>query len=284
MRAVRFFTLFATIAMCAVPFTCNCAENRSGELVYSLLTYYSSATRFESPEVRVDSAQCGGKRIRSIYLHPPEGRDAKGRIEYRVRLPRLDPNEKLLFLSYIGLRDGFLEQGNRTMHDGAGFSLIVDKTSVFRMVRNENGWYPIAADLTEYGERDIVLALAVDSVKYAVADWAVWGNPVIIKTTPRQGKTSLPDSTPIRSSSPGLQPELVGVEGFLLFDIAEGPAASDEADSGGAKEEAVKSRVHVFMPVQAYGSFADSGLYIPDRLKPLARFRAVVYLTEWWKY
>ena len=137
----------------------------------------------EASVTRLGSA--GGVAKPAIFEHPVNEGDS--RIEYTVELPTVEDNEKLIFHFYLGLRDGIDFDYPTTKPDGVHFAVEIDNERVFDGFSLTCEWQENNIDLTRFsGEtRKISLVTNAGESNDANYDWALWGEPQLIKLMPR---------------------------------------------------------------------------------------------------
>ena len=127
----------------------------------------------------------GGVAKPAIFEHPSSAGDS--RIEYTVELPTIEDNEKLIFYSFIGLRDGIDFDYPATKPDGVHFAIEIDNEKVCHSFTLTCEWKENNVDLTRFagGTRKIALITNAGESNDASYDWALWGEPQLIKLTPQ---------------------------------------------------------------------------------------------------
>ena len=125
----------------------------------------------------------GGVEKPAIFEHPRGEGDA--RIEYDMELPQLESNEGLILHFSIGLRDGIDFDNPLTKPDGVRFAIEVSGKRQFEAVSETCGWDEYAIALSEFAGQQVQVAFLTEcngagNTNY---DWALWGNPRILKLT-----------------------------------------------------------------------------------------------------
>lgn len=189
-------TPLATLAFLLTGLTALGQAHKTDEarIVADLIDRLPQAKAQHAAEISIrPSGICGGVEKPSIYHHPLHD-PSVSTIDYALGLPTLAEGEKLFLAFSIGLSDG-AKLTNR--EDGVAFSVRLNGESIFRQAHRKNEWAAHAIDISSYAGKPTTLALAVDSLKNSSYDWAVWGEPAILKLSP---PGSLPEK---RGQSPG---------------------------------------------------------------------------------
>ncbi len=139
-----------------------------------------------------DSA--GGVKKAALFEHPRAEGDS--RIEYELKLPQVDANESLALHFSIGLRDGVDFDYPLTKPDGVRFAIEISREREPLAERRFEGfsmackWDEHIMDVSDFAGRQIKVAFLTNcndagNTNY---DWALWGNPRILRLT----RVSLP--------------------------------------------------------------------------------------------
>lgn len=137
------------------------------------------------------NGRAGGVNHRAVFLHPKDGDPA--RLTYPVTLPKLGPEDRLVFTTLAGLADGVKPEEHPM--DGVGLGLEIGGELLGRVRVDEPGWEPLAIDLAPLAGQTIELVLRTDdgggagNVSY---DWAMFGEPRIMLL---RGSVLKPDLT-----------------------------------------------------------------------------------------
>ncbi len=128
-----------------------------------------------------DSA--GGEKKAAIFEHPRADGDA--RIEYEVTLPQVESNESLILHFSIGLRDGVDFELPHTEPDGVQFAIEISGERRFEGVSVACQWDERLIDLSDFAESTIQIAFLTNcnGAGNTDYDWALWGNPRVLKLT-----------------------------------------------------------------------------------------------------
>ena len=185
-----------------------------------------------------DSA--GGVKKAAIFEHPPA--EGYTRIQYEVTLPQVDSNENLILHFSIGLRDGVDFELPHTKPDGVQFAIEISDECRFEGVSESCRWAEHLIDLSDFAESTIqvVFLTNCNGAGNTNYDWALWGNPRVLKLT----RTSLllekgKDAPRLRRGLAlglleGEAPELSVAE----FDLETSTLASEVADKLSQQMEA----------------------------------------------
>lgn len=160
------------------------AQQRPGatlEIVADLLE------AFEGAQVR-DSSSCvvrrpavaGGVRRDGLFEHPATP-ERPARVEYAIELPLTGAEERLLLAFDIALADGVDFQRPGIVVDGVRFAVEVEGQRLFEQDWKECRWQSYAVDLTPFAGRRVHLTLLTDAIGTTNFDWALWGNPRILR-------------------------------------------------------------------------------------------------------
>ena len=122
---------------------------------------------------------CGGQSAPGIFLHPLEEGEATWSLS--LRLPPINPDEKLIFLGLVGLRDGIpWNDPSKPKCDGVDFRMKIEGITAVASSVVGPGWVPIACDLTQFRGRDVEILLSTSARGDPNYDWAVFGRPEIL--------------------------------------------------------------------------------------------------------
>ncbi len=128
-----------------------------------------------------DSA--GGVKKPALFEHPPA--QGYARIRYEVDLPKIESNENLILHFSIGLRDGIDFDLPHTQPDGVRFVIEISDESRFERVSDICQWDECLIDLSDCAGGTVQIDFLTDcngagNTNY---DWALWGNPRVLKLT-----------------------------------------------------------------------------------------------------
>ena len=186
-----------------------------------------------------DSA--GGVEKAALFEHPPA--EGYTRIQYEVTLPQMGSNENLILHFSIGLRDGVDFELPHTKPDGVLFAVEISGERRFEGGSEACRWDEHLIDLSDFAGSVVQVVFLTDcngagNTNY---DWALWGNPRVLKLT----RTSLlleknEDEPRLRRGLAlglleGETPELSVVE----FDLETSTLASEVCDKLSQRMEAL---------------------------------------------
>ena len=125
----------------------------------------------------------GGVEKAALFEHPPA--EGYTRIQYEVTLPRLESNENLILHFSIGLRDGVDFELPHTQPDGVQFAIEISDKRHFEGISEVCRWDERLIDLSEFSGSTVQIAFLTNcngagNTEY---DWALWGNPRVLKLT-----------------------------------------------------------------------------------------------------
>ena len=162
----------------------------------------------EFPKCQVSNVEQAGESIQdsaggvtkaAIFEHPRA--EGNAMIEYELKVPDLAPDEQLILHFSIGLRDGVDFENPLTKPDGVRFAIGISGEQRFEGFSNACRWDEHVLNLTNESGRTIQVAFLTNcngagNTNY---DWAVWGNPRLLKLT----------RTPLLPESGGSEPEMI---------------------------------------------------------------------------
>lgn len=154
-----------------------------------LLEAFSSARVTDSAgcDVRRPGA-AGGVKQDALFQHP-HGPGRPARVRYELDLPAIGAGELLLLAFDIAISDG-VKLGPQ--EDGVRFVVEVDGQRLFTGDARETRWQPGAADLKPFAGRRVALTLLTDARANSSYDWALWGQPRLLRF--RGGTGIAPDA------------------------------------------------------------------------------------------
>ena len=123
----------------------------------------------------------GGVEKAALFAHPPA--EGYTRIQYTVTLPQVESNENLILQFSIGLRDGVDFELPHTKPDGAQFAIEISDERRFEGVSEVCRWEEHLIDLSDFAGRAVQIVFLTNcngagNINY---DWALWGNPRVLK-------------------------------------------------------------------------------------------------------
>lgn len=218
------------------------AEARRAAVLWDGIAAFDSATVSNAMDARVRRPGAVDKVPRpAVFLHP------LGRGRALAQYPRfqadLGPHERVFFIGYAGISDGFDWQDTRNPPDGVRFYVVADGRDAAQASVTGPGWQPLAALLyaggPEGGTYGATLALADDAGPRGNPsyDWALFGEPLVVALDGRP----LPAGEAVFGSSGVLVAEGAGGAGRLVVEALDGAgqvvpeaAASAPAPAPGA--------------------------------------------------
>lgn len=256
MRTLGF--LAVVVALLARNSGAEAASGFRADVVFDLVERFEEAKSTHSLETCCQESAAGSVSRPSIFQHPLAAPGEPALLSYRISLPRLAEGGRLLFTSYAGFRNGFLEAGGSDF-DGVEFSVAINGHELTRSHWRNEGWRPLAADLSAFAGETVDLELRTDCVKSSAADWALWGEPSVLHLVPEsdfRGPTEAPEWPPQESAGFG------SVRGLFLFETAaDGTSSSALSFIGFSDYESTSSgSVH---PAEAKLPPLASAVYIP---------------------
>lgn len=128
-----------------------------------------------------DSA--GGIKKAALFEQPPAEGDAT--IRYEVMLPKVKSNANLILHFSIGLRDGVDFELLHTKPGGVRFAIEISGERRFEGVSQACRWDEHLVDLSDFAGRtvQIVFSTRCNGPGNTDYDWALWGNPRVLKLT-----------------------------------------------------------------------------------------------------
>ena len=125
----------------------------------------------------------GGVEKAALFEHPPA--EGHTRIQYEVTLPPMESNENLILHFSIGLRDGVDFELPHTKPDGVRFGIEISDERRFESASEECRWEEHLIDLSDFAGSTVQVVFLTDcngagNTEY---DWALWGNPRVLKLT-----------------------------------------------------------------------------------------------------
>ena len=209
--------------------------------VYNFVDEFQHSQSNDTEKTSVSTQDsAGGVKKAAIFEHPPA--EGYTRIQYEVTLPQVDSNENLILHFSIGLRDGVDFELPHTKPDGVQFAIEISDECRFEGVSESCRWDEHLIDLSDFAESTIQVVFLTNCNRAGNTnyDWALWGNPRVLKLT----RTSLllekgKDAPRLRRGLAlglleGEAPELSVAE----FDLETSTLASEVADKLSQQMEA----------------------------------------------
>ena len=169
----------ATIEDAKVPLTFGIIDE-----VYNFVNKFQHSQSNDAEKTSAsiqDSA--GGVKKAALFEHPPA--EGYTRIQYEVTLPQVESNENLILHFSVGLRDGVDFELPHTKPDGVEFAIEISDERRFEGVSEVCRWDEHLIDLSDLAGSTVQIAFLTNcngagNTNY---DWALWGNPRVLKLT-----------------------------------------------------------------------------------------------------
>ncbi len=178
--------MMAAALLLAVTTPGCAAEQRSATVWWQGVDAFDKAKADNAVEASVRRNGKSGDVARdAIFLHPKgEGRASAQYPPVSVKVPA---GQRVFFLGYVGLSDGFKWDDPEHVPDGARFYVLVNGKEMLTEWAKASRWMPEAAELyqapaTGEGSFDAQVTLQTDcgtegNINY---DWALFGEPMIV--------------------------------------------------------------------------------------------------------
>jgi hypothetical protein len=180
----RFLTArLATLAWIACGLTALGQAHKTGEvrIVADLIDRLPEAKAQHAADISIrPNGIVGNVEKPSIYHHPLHS-PSESTLDYSLGLPELKENEQLFLTFSIGISDGVNLTGSE---DGVAFSVRANGETIFHKGHAKTEWAAHAIDVSRFAGKPAALTLAVDSLRNSSYDWAVWGEPAVLKVSP----------------------------------------------------------------------------------------------------
>jgi hypothetical protein len=218
------------------------AETRRASLLWDGIEAFGSAKVSNAMDANVRRPAPAGKvALPAVFLHPLNA--DRARAEYPPLTATLAPGQRVFFLSYLGISDGFDWKDSKNPPDGVHFYVTAAGKDVYHTEIAAGGWRAVAVALGEAdaagGAFETTLTLADDAgskgnVSY---DWALFGTPVLVALDGRP----LPEATAVEGASGVLVARVETAGGRVVIEGLDSagkplPAALATADVGAAEE------------------------------------------------
>jgi hypothetical protein len=178
------------------------AEPRRAALLWDGIAAFGSAKVANAMDSRVRRpAEVDKVGLPAVFLHPLD--QGRALAEYPRLEATLAPGERVFFLGYVGISDGFDWKDAKTPPDGVRFTVSAAGRDVLHAEVTTTGWRPVVAALGESsaagGAFATTLTLADDAGAKGNSsyDWALFGAPLVVAVDGR----SLPTGTAIAGVS-----------------------------------------------------------------------------------
>ena len=205
------------------------------DVLYNFVEAFDKSQTSNAEQVSASSQDySGGVGKPAIFEHPRVEGDA--RIEYEVVLPQLEPNEGLILHFSVGLRDGIDFDNLLMKPDGVRFAIEISGERRFEVVSETCQWDEGTIELSEFAGQRLQVAFLTEcngagNTNY---DWALWGNPRVLKLTTVSLPTERDEPHPkmirgvaVRALVPGVNLPLQAIE-FAYDEFLPAPQIADE--------------------------------------------------------
>jgi len=149
--------------------------------IFDFVTEFANSTSSNAQDVSASGRDVsGGVAKPAIFEHPLSEGDAL--IEYAVKLPKVDEDERLVLAFSIGLRDGIKFDDEEHQPNGVFFALELDGERAFESANEECQWADQIVDIARFAGREIRVAFLTNCNGEGNSnyDWALWGEPRIL--------------------------------------------------------------------------------------------------------
>ncbi len=165
------------------------------EVICDLVEQFGNGKAENALEASVSQRETSGKvTAPGIFLHPLPDGEAVWRVS--LALPKLQPTERLILVSDLGLRDG-IPWGDPTKPacNGVDFQIRIDGRTFLAKTVESPGMKPVSCDLSVFHGQTVEICLVTSARGNANYDWAIFGDPEILRLTFR-GSPSNAERTP----------------------------------------------------------------------------------------
>ena len=152
--------------------------------VYNFVNQFQYAQSSHAEQASASSQDsAGGVKKAALFEHPPD--EGHARIQYEMTLPEVESNENLILHFSIGLRDGVDFELPHTKPDGVQFAIEISDERRFEGVSEACRWDEGLIDLSDFAGStvQVVFLTNCNSAGNTDYDWALWGNPRVLKLT-----------------------------------------------------------------------------------------------------
>ncbi len=156
----------------------QCRASAGVLIAYDFVDHFADSTVTNALSAAPGSSTAGGVKMRDIFLHPT---NKEATALYNIALPKIGKGDQLVLTFSAGIRDGVPMNDPAHPFDGVKFTLRIDDKGVFTTSLAETKWVSDAVDLAAYAGKKIKIVFATDCIKNSNYDWAVWGEPRILK-------------------------------------------------------------------------------------------------------
>ena len=148
-------------------------------VAYDFVDRYSEGKVANALSSSVTTARAVGVPKRSIGLHPLQTGDAT--MTFKVSLPKTAKGEALLLMCSAGISHGIKTDDPANPFNGVTFALKLDGKTLFEADLNEPKWVDGALDLASKAGKTVEVVFVTNAKKNSNYDWAMWGEPRILK-------------------------------------------------------------------------------------------------------
>ena len=152
--------------------------------VYNFVDEFKDSESSDTEKISASTQDSsGGVEKAALFEHPPA--EGYTRIQYEVTLPQVESNENLILHFSIGLRDGVDFELPHTKPDGVQFAIEISDERRFEGISEICRWDEHFIDLSDSAGSTVQVTFLTNcngagNTEY---DWALWGNPRILKLT-----------------------------------------------------------------------------------------------------
>ena len=152
--------------------------------VYNFVDEFEDSESSDTEKISASTQDSsGGVEKAALFEHPPA--EGYTRIQYEVTLPQVESNENLILHFSIGLRDGVDFELPHTKPDGVQFAIEISDERRYEGVSEVCRWDEHFIDLSDSAGStvQVVFLTNCNGAGNTEYDWALWGNPRILKLT-----------------------------------------------------------------------------------------------------
>ncbi|HOE12168.1 MAG TPA: hypothetical protein PLQ35_02180 [bacterium] len=153
------------------------------EMIYDLVDRFGNGKAENALQASASQGETSGKvTAPGIFLHPLPDGEAVWRIS--LALPKLQPTERLILVSDLGLRDGIpWGDPSQPPFNGVDFQIRIGGRTFLARTVESPGWKPVSCDLSIFHGQTVDISLVTSARGNANYDWAVFGDPEILRLT-----------------------------------------------------------------------------------------------------
>ena len=152
--------------------------------VYNFVDEFQKSRSSDAEKTSASTQESsGGEEKAALFEHPPA--EGYTQIQYEVTLPQVESNENLILHFSIGLRDGVDFELPHTKPDGVQFAIEISDDRCFESVSDACRWDEHLIDLSDFtgSTVQVVFLTNCNGAGNTNYDWALWGNPRVLKLT-----------------------------------------------------------------------------------------------------